>query len=427
MTEAQTRNLLHKAWLDVSALTNYPEFIALALSLLLAWALSRSIKSSGRFQSLGDFGAGGVKRMLFPLLGLLLTSVSLVALKPWFEVDLLRLAVPLLGSLAVVRAIFYLLRQVFTDGGVLASFERTIAAVVWVVLAIHLFGILPQAVQLLDDIVFHFGKHKFSLWMVLTGLFWMGVTLLVSLWLGRVLERRLLKAEHLDANLRVAFSRLINALLVVVGVLITLPLVGMDITVLSFFGGALGVGLGIGLQKIASNYMSGFIILLERSVRHGDMITADNFYGEVRAITARSVIVQSLDGREAIIPNEMFITQTVLNHSLLNRKVRLGLPVQISYRSDLQKAMALMTAAACAHPRVLRDPAPATCLVRFADSGIDLELGVWIADPEAGQLNLRSDLNLVIWEGFKREGIEIPYPQREVRLLGAGESPVKSI
>jgi small-conductance mechanosensitive channel len=427
MTEAQTRNLLHRAWLDVSAQANYPEFIAIALSLLLAWVISRSIKSWGGYQSLGDFGAGGVNRMLFPLFGLLFTSVSLAALKPWFEVDLLRLAVPLLGSLAIVRAVLYLLRQVLTDGGVLASFERTISGVVWVVLALHLFGILPQAVQLLDDIGFRFGKHNFSLWMVLTGLFWIGITLLVSLWLGSMLDRRLRKAEHLDANLRVAFSRLINALLVAIGVLITLPLVGIDLTVLSFFGGALGVGLGIGLQKIVSNYMSGFIILLERSVRHGDMVTADNFYGEVRAITARSVIVQSLDGREAIIPNEIFITQTVLNHSLLNRKVRQGLPVQIRYGSDLQKAMALMTAAACAHPRVLRDPAPATFLVRFADSGIDLELGFWIADPEAGQLNMRSDINLVIWEGFKREGIEIPYPQREVRIISSTEDSIKTL
>lgn len=427
MNEAQNHNLLREAWKDLDSLTNYPEFVALALVLGIAWFISRSAKSSDSLQSLGQFGAGGVKRMLFPLFALIFVLLSIAVLKNWFEVDLLRLAVPLLGSLAVVRAAFYLLRQVFAPGSVLASFERTIAGVVWVVLAMHLFGILPQAVQLLDDIGFRFGRHNFSLWMVLTSLFWIGITLLVSLWLGRVLERRLLRAEHLDANLRVAFSRLITALLVVVGVLITLPLVGIDLTVLSFFGGALGVGLGIGLQKIASNYMSGFIILLERSVRHGDMVTADNFYGEVRAITARSVIVQSLDGREAIIPNEMFITQTVLNHSLLNRKVRLGLPVQISYASDLQKAMALMTAAACAHPRVLQDPAPATCLVRFADIGIDLELGVWITDPEAGQLNLRSDLNLVIWETFKREGIEIPYPQREVRLVAGPDNPIKAL
>lgn len=425
MNEAQTHNLLHKAWTEAGVLANYPEFIALVLSLVLAWGISRSVRSSGSLRSMGDFGAGGVKRMLFPLLGLLFSALSLVVLKQWFAVDLLRLAVSLFGSLALVRAVFYLLRQVFAPGSMLASFERAVALLVWLALAMHLFGLLPQTVRMLDEVNLHFGKSKFSLWMVLTGLFWIGVTLLVALWLGRVFERRLLRAEHLDANLCVAFSRLINAMLVVVGVLITLPLAGIDLTVLSFFGGALGVGLGIGLQKIASNYMSGFIILLERSVRLGDLVTADNFYGEVRAITARSVIVQSLDGREAIIPNEMFITQTVLNHSLSNRKVRLGLPVQISYASDLQKAMALMSAAACAQPRVLQDPAPQTLLVRFADSGIDLELGLWIDDPEAGQLSLRSAINLAIWEGFGREGIQIPYPQREIRLIADAQSATK--
>jgi small-conductance mechanosensitive channel len=247
------------------------------------------------------------------------------------------------------------------------------------------------------------------------------------MWLGRVAEGRLLRAEHLDSNLRVAFARLVNALLVVIAVLITLPLVGIDLTVLSIFGGALGVGLGFGLQKIASNYMSGFIILVERSIRHGDMVTADNFYGQVQAITTRSVIVKALDGREAIIPNETFITQTVLNHSLTNRKVRIGLPVQISYGSDLEKAMALMAVAAKANPRVLDDPQPASYLVRFADSGFDLELGFWIGDSESGQLNVRSELNLAIWRDFRREGIEIPYPRREVRLLPSLENEAKPL
>jgi small-conductance mechanosensitive channel len=186
------------------------------------------------------------------------------------------------------------------------------------------------------------------------------------------------------------------------------------------------VGLGFGLQKIASNYMSGFIILLERSIRHGDMVTADNFYGEVQAITTRSVIVKALDGREAIIPNETFITQTVLNHSFTSRNVRIGLPVQISYGSDLEKAMALMTAAARANPRVLKDPEPLTYVVRFADSGIDLELGFWIGDPEVGQLSIRSDLNLAVWRSFQAEGIAIPFPQREIRLLPTSENQGKT-
>jgi len=420
-------NLLREAWIDLSDLANYPEFIALAIALGLALFLSRLARSADSLRSWGSFGAGGVKRMLFPLVALLTVWVCIVVLKQWFEVDLLRLAVPLLGSLAMVRAVFYLLRQVFPEGSVLASFERSIAVLVWVGLALHLFGLLPEVVDVLEEVSFHVGKQKLNLWVLLQGGFWVGITLLVAMWLGRVAEGRLLRAEHLDSNLRVAFARLVNALLVVMGVLITLPLVGIDLTVLSVFGGALGVGLGFGLQKIASNYMSGFIILVERSIRHGDMVTADNFYGQVQAITTRSVIVRALDGREAIIPNETFITQTVLNHSLTNRKVRIGLPVQISYGSDLEKAMALMAGAAKANPRVLDDPQPASYLVRFADSGFDLELGFWIGDSESGQLNVRSELNLAIWRDFRREGIEIPYPRREVRLLPSLENEAKPL
>ena len=427
MNQIPINNLLREAWIDLSDLANYPEFVALAIALGLALFLSRLARSSDSLRSWGSFGAGGVKRMVFPLVALLTVWVCSVVLKQWFEVDLLRLAVPLLGSLAMVRAVFYLLRQVFPEGSVLASFERSIAVLVWVGLALHLFGLLPEVVDVLEEVSFHVGKQKLNLWVLLQGGFWVGITLLVAMWLGRVAEGRLLRAEHLDSNLRVAFARLVNALLVVIGVLITLPLVGIDLTVLSVFGGALGVGLGFGLQKIASNYMSGFIILVERSIRHGDMVTADNFYGQVQAITTRSVIVKALDGREAIIPNETFITQTVLNHSLTNRKVRIGLPVQISYGSDLEKAMALMAGAAKANPRVLDDPQPASYLVRFADSGFDLELGFWIGDSESGQLNVRSELNLAIWRDFRREGIEIPYPRREVRLLSPLENEAKPI
>ena len=203
-----------------------------------------------------------------------------------------------------------------------------------------------------------------------------------------------------------------------------LPLLGIDLTVLSLFGGAIGVGLGFGLQKIASNYVSGFIILLDRSIRIGDLITVDNFYGEVKNITTRYVVVRALDGREAIIPNELLITTTVLNHSYSNRQIRLALDLQIAYRSDLQQAMRLMEEAARKHARALADPPPKAVLLGFADSGIDLQLGVWIDDPENGVLSIRSDLYLDIWRAFQDAGIEIPYPQREVRILpNAGADP----
>ena len=524
-------NLLQRAWVDL----HDPEAawqIAILLSCFaLAWAAGRVLRLA-RVEADGiwKFGVGGLRRILFPVVALIPLSLSISLLKHWVEVDLLRLFVPLLVSLLLVRFFFYLLRHVFARGSIVRTFERAIAVLVWgglvlhvsgllpevidffeeitfqigkqkfslwlvlqglfwvvitllaalwlsgaiearlmraeslhsslrVVFArlarslllvrfffyllrhvfargsivrtferaiavlvwgglvLHVSGLLPEVIDFFEEITFHIGKQKFSLWLVLQGLFWVVITLLAALWLSGAIEARLMRAESLHSSLRVVFARLAKSLLVLVAVLMVLPLLGIDLTVLSVFGGAIGVGLGFGLQKIASNYVSGFIILLDRSIRIGDLITADNFYGEVKDITTRYVVVRAFDGREAIIPNEMLITTTVQNHSYSNRQIRLAIQVQVGYKDDPERAMRLMEEAAVKHPRVLADPPAKAFLARFADSGIELELGVWIDDPESGMLNLRSELNLAIWRAFQEAGIEIPYPQREVRVL----------
>jgi small-conductance mechanosensitive channel len=199
--------------------------------------------------------------------------------------------------------------------------------------------------------------------------------------------------------------------------MVVLPAVGIDLTLLSVFGGMLGVGIGFGLQKIASNYISGFIILMDRSVNIGDLVTIDQQTGQLTKMTARYVVVRSLTGQEALIPNETIIASTVINHSYTDPRVRLALPVQISYQSDLDAAMQIMVDAAKRQQRILQDPAPGAFILQFADSGINLELGVWIEDPQEGTLALRSDLYHEIWREFKKHQIEIPFPQREVRIL----------
>ncbi|MFH1605072.1 MAG: mechanosensitive ion channel domain-containing protein, partial [Pseudomonadota bacterium] len=368
------------------------------------------------------FGVGGLRRILFPIVALVPLLVCISVFKRWIEVDLLRLFVPLLVSLLLVRVFFYLLRHVFARDSIVRSFERAIAVVVWGALVLHISGLLPDVIGFLEEITFNFGRQKFTLWLLLQGLFWVVITLLGALWLSSAIEARLMRAESLHSSLRVVLSRLAMSLLVVLAVLIVVPMVGIDLTVLSVIGGAIGVGLGFGLQKIASNYVSGFIILLDRSIRIGDLITADNFYGEVKNITTRYVVVRALDGREAIIPNETLIATTVLNHSYSNRHIRLAVQAQIAYKCDPEHAMRLMEGVARQHQRVLDDPPPRAFLTRFADSGIDLELGVWIDDPEAGTLNIRSELNLAIWRAFREHGVEIPYPQREVRILPGAAS-----
>jgi small-conductance mechanosensitive channel len=411
-------NLLQKAWIDLHDPQVVWQIAILLACFVLAWVAGRALRVA-RVEADGiwKFGVGGLSRILFPAVALIPLAVSISLLKQWIEVDLLRLFVPLLASLLLVRIFFYLLRHVFARGSIVRTFERTIAVLVWGALVLHVSGLLPEVIDYLDDITFHLGKQKLTLWLVLQGLFWVVITLLAALWLSGAIAARLMRADSLHSSLRVVFARLARSLLVVLAVLIVLPLVGIDLTVLSVFGGAVGVGLGFGLQKIASNYVSGFIILLDRSIRIGDLITADKFYGEVKNITTRYVVVHGLDGREAIIPNEMLITTTVLNHSYSNRQVALTIQVQVGYKGDPERAMRLMEEAARKHPRVLADPPPKAFLARFADSGIELELGVWIGDPEIGTLGIRSELNLAIWRAFQEAGIEIPYPQREVRIL----------
>jgi small-conductance mechanosensitive channel len=364
-----------------------------------------------------EFGQGGLKRMAFPLLALILVLLTRSLAQQWIHVSLFSLAWPLLASLAVIRLVFYVLRVSFADAAWLAQFERVFALLVWAIVALHITGLLPDAIDALDSVAFTAGKQKLTLWHVLQGTAAVLTTVLVALWLSSAIEARLNAAAGLDNNLRAVFARLTRALLILLAVLIGLPMVGIDLTTLSVFGGALGVGLGFGLQKIASNYVSGFILLLDNSIRIGNIITVGSDRGEVTRITTRYTVLKNLSGVEALVPNELLIGSVVLNESYSDPRVRVGLPIQVSYDSDLDRAMAIMLAAARAQPRVVAEPAPLVLVQTFAESGINLELSFWVADPESGVGILRSDINLAIWRDFKQAAIAIPYPQREVRIL----------
>jgi small-conductance mechanosensitive channel len=243
------------------------------------------------------------------------------------------------------------------------------------------------------------------------------VTLLAALWVGSALEARLMRAEELEPNFRVVASRALKALLLLVAVLLGLSMVGIDLTVLSVFGGALGVGLGLGLQRIASNYVSGFIILLDKSLRIGDLISVDKYTGTVTHINTRYTVIRALDGTEAIVPNEKLVSEPVTNQSYSDRKVLIRCNVQISYASDVDRALELLRQAARVSPRVLEDPAPAAALADFGADGLNLALTFWIADPENGRLSVTSDVNREILRLFRANGIDIPFPQRDVRVV----------
>lgn len=426
-------NLLADFMSDMQQTALLWQFAVLALSLGVGWWVGRLAKQRFAEHPLSEHEAfagvsahrmfGGFNRVIFPLTALCLVLIGKALLRHSYHTNLLNIAAALLVSLALVRLTVYVLRNIFAPSGWLHTSERFIAGLIWLGVALHITGFLPEIERVFDELSFTVGKHRFSLLLVVQTVFTVGITLLLALWLGSVLERRILGADQLDMNLRVVATKLIRAVLLVAGILIALPILGIDITVLSVFGGALGVGLGLGLQKIASNYVSGFIILLDKSIHLDDIITADNRYGTVSRLTARYIVLKALDGTEAIIPNDTLITSTVVNHSYSDRKIRIGIPVQISYGSPLETAMNIVLHTAQHHPRVINDPEPKVYLKEFAENGISLELSIWISDPEEGQLSLRSDINLEIWREFQKQGIEIPYPQRAIRIIGQPSQP----
>lgn len=422
--KVEIHNLLFDLLTDLRNVNVVWQVGVLAVSLAVAWWVARRVHARLLSAPSADPSAtlkisvGGLNRVIFPLSALLCVILGRFVLHRFqHEVNLLNLAVPLLFSLVLVRVAVYVLRRAFKAHGPLRYWERAIAWTIWVAVALHITGLLPEVVEVLDGFGFHIGKQRISILTILQAMLSIAITVVIALWAGRTIEARLLDARGMDLNFRIVLSKLVQTLLVIIAILIALPAVGIDVTVLSVFGGAVGVGLGLGLQKIAANYVSGFVILLDRSISPGALVTIDGRYGEVTKLTARYVVVKSLNGTEAIIPNETVITSVVVNHSYSDRSVRVDVPIQVSYASDVDRALELMLEAASGNSRVLRSPAPGAVLKGFADSGIDLELYVWVADPEVGTGNLRSDVYRAIWKSFNANNIAIPFPQREVRIL----------
>ena len=228
-----------------------------------------------------------------------------------------------------------------------------------------------------------------------------------------------MKVDQLDMNARVMLNKVLKITLYVVAVVVALSSIGLDLTFLSVFGGAFGVGLAFGMQKIASNYVCGFIILLDKSIHIGDILMVGEHYGVVTLIRSRYTVLRKLDGIEVIIPNETLISENIINHTLTDRKSRISIDVQISYKSSVDKAFEILLNSAKNESRVLNDPEPSVFLMKFADSGIDLMLSFYIVDPEEGSWGLKSDIYREIWNEFQKHDIEIPYPYRTVEIINS--------
>lgn len=396
------------------------ELGALAVCVLLAWLLTRLVSRAfeGRDSKSIMFGRRIVDGVLFPALLLCLAYLARRLLADTVPAAVFKIAIPVFIALLAIRLGVKVLQAAFSETPAIRLLERSISWVAWLAMVLWVSGLLPLVMEELDQISWKMGNSTLSVRKMIEGSLTAGLVLIITLWISSAIESRVLRsATGGELSLRKAVSNAARALLMFVGLLLALSAVGIDLTALSVLGGAVGVGIGLGLQKLAANYVSGFVILAERSMRIGDSVQVDNFSGVITQINARYTVIRALTGRESIVPNEMLITSRVENHSLADKKVWQSTVVSVAYDSDVQLVMGLLKQAALNQVRVLRDPEPSTTLSAFGVDGLEFIVGYWIADPENGSLNLKSLINLDILKLLRDNRIEIPFPQRVVHQL----------
>ena len=392
------------------------ELVVLALCVGLAWlAVVGLRKSFDRSERSIWFGRNDLDGVLFPLVLLCLGFAARIVVDRYTHAAVLTLAVPVLVALVVIRTGVKVLQVAFAHARWVRALEQTLSWVAWVAMVMWVSGLLPMVLNELDQISWKVGGSQLSVRNILEGIISASAVLIITLWISSGIEARLLRSATGDAlSLRKAVSNATRALLLFLGLILALSIVGIDLTALSVLGGAVGVGIGFGLQKLAANYVSGFVILAERSLRIGDHVRVDGFEGMVTEINARYTVVRSQTGRESIVPNEMLVSSRVENLSLADSVVYQSTKVQVGYDSDVAQVIALLTQAALAQPRVLRDPEPSVQLSEFAPDGLEFTVVYWINDLQNGQGNLRSDINMAILALLRQNHIDIPYPQQVV-------------
>ncbi|MEE9551606.1 MAG: mechanosensitive ion channel domain-containing protein [Gammaproteobacteria bacterium] len=407
-----------QAWLGENVLV-YGNFIQLCLIVLIflltryftpkakSWQQDwfetrRSTIISGTFQNI-------VTPLVFPIIWLLtLSLLLLIAAAADLPYHLIKIAVSLLAAWVIIR-----LTAGFVKNRIWA---KMIAVIAWTVAALNILNLLEPTTEVLDGIAINLGALRISALTVINGL----LTLIILLWLAaivsRLIEQQIKASSDLTPSVKVLISKLIKFTLIIVAVVAAIASVGIDLTVFTVFSGAIGVGIGFGLQKSIANLFSGLVLLMDKSIKPGDVIAIGDTYGWVNTLGARYVSIYTRDGIEHLIPNEQLITQEVQSWSHTNRLIRLRIPIGVHYESDVRKAIELCIESASEVDRILEDP-PSVCLLTgFGDSSVDLELRVWINDPQAGTSNVKSEILLKVWDKFHDHKIEIPYPQRDIHI-----------
>ena len=406
-------------WFDTITRPDVLQQLGLLLLMgVIAYALVRLLRS--RLESIWPaseerrsrsvlFGQKHYDGVLFPLLWLLLGSAAPWLLGVEMQYSVYRVALPVL--LALIRLVAKLLRLAYEETRWVRLVENTLSWVVWILMVLWMFGVLPVILEQLELISFKIGSSQFTVLSFLQGALLIGVAVMLSFWLASLIERRLLRhAMGNELSMRKIASNMIRAALLVFAVMLAMSLVGIDLTVLSVLGGALGVGIGLGLQKLASNYVSGFVLLAERNIRIGDSVVVDGFSGKVTDIRARYTTIRSLSGVEAILPNEMMVTQRVENNSLHTRALTVSTTVTVAYDSDAELVRRLLIDAARDVPRVIGEAS--ANLSRFSPEGLEFSLSIKVEDPDNGTAGLFSEINRRFLERAREHGIEFPQPKR---------------
>jgi small-conductance mechanosensitive channel len=388
-------------------------------SAAVAWLLVRLLRGAAPASEDSIwFGRRVVDGVFFPVLVLLLALLVRWGLHALgHPVALFKLMVPLLVALVVIRLTVRVLHQAFPNSGLMRVVERSVSWLAWVAMALWVTGLLPLILAELDGIGWKIGGTHITVRNLIEGAISAVLVLVLTLWLSAALEAKLLKGATDNLSIRKMAANALRALLLLVGLMFALSAAGIDLTALGVLGGALGVGIGLGLQKLAANYVSGFVILAERSMNIGDVVKVDGFEGTITDISTRYSVIRALNGRESIVPNEMMITQRIENSSLADPKVAISSVVQVAYGTDLGVLMPRMLQVVSQVPRVITEPGPSVLLSNFAADGLELTVAFWIQDPEKGQLGPRSEVNLALLKLFNEMGVEIPFPQRVVRQL----------
>ncbi|GAK44978.1 transporter, small conductance mechanosensitive ion channel (MscS) family protein [Tepidicaulis marinus] len=417
-----------ETWLERLLLWGREEFLSLDMAAALGavavaaavfwamrkWALPLLYTAAGKIKA-GYWVHMRLQRLaeLTPALAalLLLGTMNAGLLQAGFSPDVSRIAAQLLTAWIIIKFAVLILKD--------SAWTPVLAGFVWTVTALAIVGWLDPLMMVMDQVGFSMGEFRLSLLGVVQAALLFAVLMWVAALISRVLENRLGRLAGVTPSARVLVGKIIHILFLAFAVMVALTSVGIDFTAIAVFSGAVGVGIGFGLQKVVSNLISGIILLLDRSIKPGDVIEIGDAYGWIEKLGARHVAIITRDGKEFLIPNEDLITQQVINWSYTDKIVRFKIGVGISYRSDVRKAMDLMLEAADGIDRILKDPPPAVRLVGFGDSSVDLELRIWLKDPESGTVNAMSDARLRIWDLFHENGIEFPFPQRDLHIVSA--------